>query len=78
MYVTDVSDVSPGPTGLKVTPLGYGAMAVRDVTEDLAETVLNAVLDAGANFIDTSIDYGSSEEFIGTYISHRRSEFYLA
>ena len=67
-----------GRTGLEVTRLGYGAMAVGSVTEDIAETVLNAVLDAGVNFIDTSIDYGRSEEFIGKYISHRRSEFYLA
>ncbi len=67
-----------GRTELNVTRLGYGAMAVRDVPEDIAERMLNAVLDAGINFIDTSIDYGRSEEFIGKYISHRRSEFYLA
>jgi aryl-alcohol dehydrogenase-like predicted oxidoreductase len=36
-------------------------------------TILNAVLDAGINYIDTSIDYGVSEERIGRYISHRRS-----
>jgi aryl-alcohol dehydrogenase-like predicted oxidoreductase len=36
------------------------------------------VLDAGINFIDTSPDYGLSEERIGRYISSRRSEFYLA
>src|SRR5207248_2680981 len=28
--------------------------------------------------IDTSIDYGLSEERIGRYISHRRAEYYLA
>ena len=67
-----------GRTGLEVTRLGYGAMAVGKVTEDIAESILNAVLDAGVNFIDTSIDYGRSEEFIGKYISGRRSEFYLA
>ena len=67
-----------GRTGLSVTRLGYGAMAVRDVDEDVANRMLNAVVDAGINFIDTSIDYGRSEEFIGKYISHRRSEFYLA
>ena len=67
-----------GRTGLQVTRLGYGAMAVRDSDDTHAESVLNAVLDAGINFIDTSIDYGRSEEFIGKYISHRRSEFYLA
>jgi aryl-alcohol dehydrogenase-like predicted oxidoreductase len=36
------------------------------------------VLDAGINYIDTSIDYGLSEERIGRYISGRRSEYYLA
>src|SRR5438105_11539789 len=73
-----------GRTGLSVTTLGYGAMELRgaprgrDTTEAQAETILNAVLDAGINYIDTSIDYGLSEERIGRYISHRRSEYYLA
>ncbi|MGD0434079.1 MAG: aldo/keto reductase [Acetobacteraceae bacterium] len=73
-----------GRTGLQVTALGYGSMELRgaprarDTTEAQAETILNAVLDAGINFIDTSIDYGVSEERIGRYISHRRSEYYLA
>lgn len=73
-----------GRTGLEVTTLGYGAMELRnaqpgrETTEEQAEKILNAVLDAGINFIDTSIDYGMSEERIGKYISHRRSEYYLA
>ena len=36
------------------------------------------MLDGGINFIDTSIDYGASEELIGKYISHRRKEYFLA
>jgi aryl-alcohol dehydrogenase-like predicted oxidoreductase len=75
-----------GKTGLKVTRLGFGAMEIRGsriwggraVTEDQAKTILNAVLDAGINFIDTANDYGLSEEFIGKFISQRRSEFFLA
>ena len=73
-----------GRTGLPVTMLGYGAMELRgaprgrDVTDAQAATILHAVLDAGINYIDTSIDYGVSEERIGRYISHRRSEYYLA
>ncbi len=73
-----------GRTGLEVTALGYGAMELRgaprarDITEAQAETILNKVLDAGINYIDTSIDYGLSEERIGRYIAHRRSEYYLA
>ena len=73
-----------GRTGLPVTMLGYGAMEIRgaprgrDVTDQQAETILHAVLDAGINYIDTSIDYGVSEERIGRYIGDRRSEYYLA
>jgi aryl-alcohol dehydrogenase-like predicted oxidoreductase len=40
--------------------------------------ILNAVLDAGINLIDTSPDYGASEEHIGRAISHRRGEYFLA
>jgi aryl-alcohol dehydrogenase-like predicted oxidoreductase len=49
-----------------------------EVSDEGAEQVLNAVLDEGINYIDTSIDYGRSEELIGRYISHRRDEFFLA
>jgi len=69
---------------MDVTTLGYGAMELRgaprgrDVSDEQAERILNAVLDAGINFIDTSIDYGVAEERIGRFISHRRSEFFLA
>jgi len=37
-----------------------GAPRARDITEAQAETILNAALDAGINYIDTSIDYGLS------------------
>jgi aryl-alcohol dehydrogenase-like predicted oxidoreductase len=69
-------------TGLQVTMLRYGAMELRgvprgrEVTEAQAETILHAALDAGINYIDTSIDYGLSEERIGRYIANRRSEYY--
>ena len=75
-----------GRTGLEVTQLGYGSMGlrgprtwgVRVVSDEAAEKFLNSVLDAGINFIDTSPDYGISEERIGRYIGSRRSEFILA
>ncbi len=73
-----------GRTGLEVTTLGYGSMEMRgvprgrDVSEEQSERILNAVLDAVINFVDTSIDYGLAEGRIGKYISHRRSEYFLA
>ena len=82
--MTELPKRELGRTGLQVTMLGYGAMELRgaprgrDVTEEQAETILHAALDAGINYIDTSIDYGLSEERIGRYIADRRSEYYLA
>jgi aryl-alcohol dehydrogenase-like predicted oxidoreductase len=75
-----------GRTGLNVTCLGYGAMEIRgsriwdgrSVSDNQAETILKAVLDSGINFIDTSNDYGRSEDLIGRYLADRRDEFYLA
>jgi aryl-alcohol dehydrogenase-like predicted oxidoreductase len=73
-----------GRTGTEVTILGYGAMELRglprgpEITDEEAGRLLNAVLDGGINLIDTSPDYGRSEELIGTYVGHRRDEFFLA
>jgi len=75
-----------GRTGLAVTPLSYGAMEIRGpriwngrpVTDAEAERILNTVLDVGINFIDTAYDYGLSEEYIGHFLSRRRSDYYLA
>jgi aryl-alcohol dehydrogenase-like predicted oxidoreductase len=75
-----------GRTGLNVTQLAFGAMELRypaeggdrKVTDAAAEKVLNGVLDAGINFIDTAPDYGLSEERIGRYISSRRKEYFIS
>lgn len=82
-----------GRTGIEVTRLGYGTGGRFVRTSDVKNTelwrvLLNAVLDAGINFIDTANDYGVRllpislqcpvEEMIGKHISNRRSEYYLA
>jgi len=73
-----------GKTGTDVTVLGYGAMELRGeprgpaIDDEDAGRVLNTVLDGGINLIDTSIDYGRSEELIGRYVGHRRDEYFLA
>jgi aryl-alcohol dehydrogenase-like predicted oxidoreductase len=73
-----------GRTGADVTILGYGAMELRglprgpEIADEDAGRLLNAVLDGGINLIDTSPDYGRSEELIGSYVGHRRDEFFLA
>jgi len=73
-----------GRTRAEVTVLGYGAMELRGqprgpaITDEEAGRLLNAVLDGGINLIDTSADYGHSEELIGRNLASRRDEYFLA
>jgi aryl-alcohol dehydrogenase-like predicted oxidoreductase len=79
-----------GQTGLKVSPIGFGAFKIGrnqkikyptpyDLpTEADVEKLLNAVLDMGISYIDTAPAYGLSEERIGRSIAHRRDEFVLS
>ena len=84
--MTDLPTTTLGRTGVEVTKLGYGAMELRGgrgpmarpIEPEVAASLLNAVLDGGINFIDTSPDYGDSEARIGEAISHRRDEYFLA
>lgn len=50
----------------------------RDLVDEDVGLLLNTVLDSGITLIDTSIDYGLSEELIGRHVGHRRDEFVLA
>lgn len=79
-----------GQTGLLVTPLGFGAFKIGrnekvkypqsyDLPDDVTvERLLNGVLDAGINLIDTAPAYGISEERIGKFLSSRLGEFVLS
>jgi len=78
----DLAKRTLGGTGLEVTRLGYGAMELSGIKGAVAPAdarrILNHVLDRGINFVDTSPDYGVSEELIGEAIASRRDEFFLA
>jgi aryl-alcohol dehydrogenase-like predicted oxidoreductase len=80
--MTTLPTATLGRTGFEVTRLGFGAMELAGfagrITPDLAGRLLNGVLDAGINLIDTSPDYGPSEKLLGEHVSHRREEFFLA
>jgi aryl-alcohol dehydrogenase-like predicted oxidoreductase len=71
-----------GKTDLQVSRLGAGLseLGYRLTVDDEAEAarLLNAALDGGVTFLDTSACYGASEELIGRTISHRRQEYVLA
>lgn len=68
-----------GKTGFKVTPLGFGSApaAYLKPERERAVALLNTILDAGINLLDTAAAYPGSEAFLGESIMHRRSEFIL-
>jgi aryl-alcohol dehydrogenase-like predicted oxidoreductase len=84
--VPDLPKRTLGRTGLWVTTLGFGALELRGMVAGIGrpltpgqpERILQAVLDAGINYIDVSVDYGEAEEHIGRCIAGRRQEFFLA
>lgn len=73
-----------GATGLEPSRIGLGAMELAgpprspDLSEKEATRLLHAALDLGINYFDTSIDYGKSEQLIGTALSKYRDKFVLA
>lgn len=68
-----------GKTGFQVSRLGFGAgpIGYLKTEQERITTILNTLLDAGVNLIDTAASYHGSEEAIGNAVAHRRGEFVL-
>jgi aryl-alcohol dehydrogenase-like predicted oxidoreductase len=68
-----------GKTGLSVTSLGFGAGPIGYLGTDQkqVETIVNTLLDAGVDIIDTAAAYHGSEEALGKAVAYRRKEFIL-
>ncbi len=68
-----------GSTGFSVSPLGFGAAPVGYLKTDQERItrILNLLLDAGVNLIDTAASYPGSEQAIAKAVGHRRKEFVL-
>jgi aryl-alcohol dehydrogenase-like predicted oxidoreductase len=68
-----------GKTDLMVTVLGFGTaeLGLQNLPQRECNTLLNEVIDAGVNVIDTAACYEDAEEKIGRAIADRRKEYYL-
>ena len=69
---------SLGKTEIQITRLGYGSGHRKPMNDKQRDGILNAVVDAGINIIDTAISYGNSEQLIGKFLKDKRDKFYLA
>ena len=70
--------VTLGKTGLKVSRLGFGGIPIQRIGAEEAKVLLDAVHQAGINYIDTARGYTVSEELIGQAIEGCRKDFILA
>ena len=67
-----------GKTGLSVSAVGFGGIPIQRITKEEARPLMEAVRDAGINYIDTAKAYTVSEEWIGAAIADMRKDFILA
>jgi aryl-alcohol dehydrogenase-like predicted oxidoreductase len=74
-----------GTSGLRVSELCLGTMTFGEdwgwgASKEESQAMFDAYAEAGGNFIDTSINYtnGTSEKFVGDFISADRDHFVVA
>ena len=68
-----------GKTGLEVSPLGFSGAPIAYLNEeqDKSSRILNLLLDAGLNVVDTAASYPGGEVAVGKAVGHRRDDFVL-
>lgn len=67
-----------GRTGWTSTRLLFGAAALGGMRQEKADAVLEQLLEAGINHLDTAASYGDSELRIGPWMREHRERFFLA
>lgn len=67
-----------GKTGLKVSVIGFGGIAIQRGSAELAKAVIIKAGELGINFIDTARGYTVSEEYIGAALVDQRQNWIIA
>lgn len=67
-----------GRIGHPTSVLVYGAAALGEVTQEVADASLQQALDAGINHLDTAASYGHAELVMGPTVERVRDQVFLA
>lgn len=67
-----------GRTGHESSRAVFGAAALWDYPQAVADRTLDVLLEYGVNHIDTAASYGKSEDLVGPWMKRYRNEFFLA
>ncbi len=67
-----------GKTGLRVSRLGFGGIPIQRIDAQGARALMQALVAAGVNYIDTARGYTVSEEYLGYGLEGIRDKFIIA
>ena len=67
-----------GKTGLKISRMGFGGIPIQRIDEAGTRVLMQALVDAGVNYIDTARGYTVSERYLGFALEGIRDKFVLA
>ncbi len=67
-----------GKTGLKISRLGFGGIPIQRIGAEEVRPLMERMVEAGINYIDTARGYTVSEEYLGRALEGMRDKFVLA
>lgn len=67
-----------GKTGLKISRMGFGGIPIQRIDAEGTKALMQQLVDAGVNYIDTARGYTVSEQFLGEALEGIRDKFVLA
>ena len=67
-----------GKTGLKISRLGFGGIPIQRIDAEGTKVLMQQLVNAGVNFIDTARGYTVSEEYLGYALEGIREDFVIA
>ena len=67
-----------GKTGLNISRMGFGGIPIQKIDAEGTKVLMQKLLNAGVNYIDTARGYTVSEEYLGYALEGIRDKFILA
>ena len=67
-----------GKTGLRISRMGFGGIPIQKIDAAGTRKLMQELMDAGVNYIDTARGYTVSESFLGEALEGIRDQFILA
>ena len=67
-----------GKTGLKVSRMGFGGIPIQRIDAEGTRQLMQKLVEAGVNYIDSARGYTVSEEYLGYALEGIRDKFILA